>query len=41
MSLLDEIIMAVSFWFGIMLCYTIDWYLEVYGNPFRKRDKKH
>ena len=29
--------MAFSFWAGIVACYTIEWYLDVYGWPWKKR----
>jgi len=36
MFILKEIIWALSFWTGIILCYIIEWYFEVYWPwPFK------
>jgi hypothetical protein len=37
MTILEEVVMALSFWIGIIIAYTIDWYIEVwYPWPFKR-----
>ena len=35
--MINIIVMTLSFWIGIIACYIIEWYLDVYGYPWEKK----